>query len=270
MTTRTIQSSNVNLLAALGSTVNAADTVFINKYATDFTNGDISSADLTALTLTAGFAGTFKAEAGGQLKLVVNQSSTGVLTNQSSSPRIDLVSTSSTGVIYEIRNQPAVGGLLTLATLKCTNFYQVDRGNVRIGADVDMTNAYIDGGRVEFVESNSFTTTTITADSGSVVLNRDVGTLNVEGDVEVTINSSYCTPTTINMRGGILIVAECGTIAALNGFSGLVDFTRVTVPTTVTARACGPGVTIRLPKSGLVTFSGTSGDFGGGPTVQVV
>jgi hypothetical protein len=271
MATRTITSANTTLTSALSGSLSAGDTVYINKFAIDFTNADLSATDLLNVTLTAGFAGTFKAEANGQLKLVVNQTSTGVVINQSASPRIDLVSTSSTGVIYEIRNQPAVGGLLTLSTLKCTNFYQVDRGNARIAADVDLTNAYISAGRVEFVEGNSFTTTLITVgDDAAVTLNRDVTTLNVEGDCQVTINSSYCTPTTINLRGGTLYVAECGTIAALNGTSGTADFSRVTIPTTVTARACGPGVEIILPKSGLVTFSGTSGDFGGGPSIRYV
>ena len=269
MTTRTIASPATNLLTGLGGTVNAADVVYVNKFSVDYVLADLSASDLTSLTLTAGFSGTFKTGLSGQLKLVVNQASTGIFTNQSSSPQIDLVSTSSTGVIYEIRNQPAVGGVLNLSTLKCTNFYQTDRGSVRIAADVDLTNAYIAGGRVEFVEGASFTTTLITAGgSAAVTLNRDVTTLNVEGDSEVTINSSYCTPTTISMRGGTLNVAECGTIAALNGASGVVDFTRVTLPTTVTARACGPGVTILLPKAGLVTFSGTSGDFGGGPAIR--
>lgn len=270
MATKYASLADPNLATAMGGAPASGDTVYVNKWATDYNAADLSAADLTLFVITAGFSGSFQAANSGQLKLVVNQTGAGVFINQSSSPRIDLVSTSSTGVIDEIRNQPAIGGVLTISTLKCTDFFQVDRGSVRIASDVDLTNAYIDGGRVEFADGASFTTTLIVACSGDVVLNRDATTVNIEGTATVTINSTNCTPTTINMRGGTLVVAECGGIGTIAGFSGLVDFSRCTRPTTVTARACGPGVTFRLPKSGLVTFSGTSGDTGGGPVLEYV
>lgn len=270
MATKYASVSDPSLATALGGAPSSGDTVYVNKWATDFNAADLSAADLLLFVITAGFSGSFQAANSGQLKLVVNQTNTGVFINQSNSPRIDLVSTSSTGVIYEIRNQPAFGGVLTLSTLKCTNFYQTDRGSVRIANDVDLTNAYIDGGRVEFADGASFTTTLITACSGAVTLNRDVTTLNIEGSAEVTINSTNCSPTTVNMRGGTLVVGECGGVGTLAGYSGVADFSRASRPVTIAARACGPGVLIRLPKSGLITFTSISGDVGGGPTLEYV
>lgn len=275
MATRTITAIDDVLLTALGGTVSNTDTVYVDRGGNNFTSADLTAADLTAFKITAGFSGQFSSANGGQLKLVVNQTSTGVFTNESNSPLIELRSSSSSGVIYEIRNRPASSGTLQVSACKPTIIYHELRGVMKFESDVDLSAATIrtfsgeticrrTAGAATYPLLNGYVY------GGTLTIERDAGTLYARGTGRIRLTYSDCSPTTINMDGGNVDVIQASAIGTLQGDAGTIDFTNSKTPLTVTTRACGPGVKIRLRRSHNITFSSVSGDYGGGPQIEYV
>lgn len=269
---------NTSLLAALGGTVNANDTIRLRKYAKSYTLGSLTgNPDLAAAYLDAGFAGEFSAQAGGGssavLTLVVNQGGTGVFVDQSNARRVELQSTSSSGVIYEVRYLAGNGHVLALGAMDLNNLRVLRPGTVIVGGDCDCNVANASAGSTEFRES-AYALGTLTAGGNeagdaAVILNRDVGTLNVEGRAVVSINSTTVSPTTVNLRGGMLVLGLCGDITTLQGDSGVIDQRGLTSAITIATSALGPGVTILRSGRTVVPAVTTNNDYGGWPRILV-
>lgn len=275
MADRTIQSTDTTLLTALGGTTADGDNVYIDRYSVNYADADLSasSRDLALVELTTGYGGSIAAGAGGgQLKVVCNRTSTGILRNRSKSPRIEVISTSSAGVIYNVVNDPESGGVLDLNTCATENAFAVS-GTMNVQSGCDLEQAYCYPGAVMNLRYATYILDYIYGRGGKLVIERDFAAMDVEGGCEANINDTRVTPATgIVMKGGLLVVRRMGLCAALSGGSGMVDFTGLETPVTITARACEPGVTLKFTDRsyGLVTFTGTSGDLAGGPKIVKV
>lgn len=266
--TVTVVSADIN--TALGGAPSAADIVILDKYGTQYTTG-IIAADLTSLKITKGFLSSMTAANGAALTCVVNQAGAGVFTDESSCPRLEINSTSSAGVIKEMRIGPAVPGLRSINTCDCDVYYQYRPVTTRIESGADMAVATITAGSCNFVASAYPLTTLHAGGDAEIDLNRDCGTINIEGAASVSVNDTAVTPTTVEMRGGRFRPSRCGTITNLNGRTGTVDMRDVQTPLIVSNRACGPDVEFLFTQASyaMVTFTSVSGDLGGGPKITI-
>lgn len=247
-------SNNPVFTSALSGAAANGDTVIINQFSTEFTSlTDISSADLLLFRLMPGFSGKFDTS---PLTVVVNQTSTGKLINESNSPKIVLKSSSSAGVIYQVQHSPKIGGgVMSLQTATVTNLL-VTAGYCSVGSDVTATNVYVLGGECSLVGSAN-AITTLEVRGGYVTLERDVTTLSAYAGTTV-INNSGVTPTTINIeQGAVVKIKDGGTITTLNGKSGILDLTELARPLTITNSTFYP--TLRVLKNSatdsLLTFT---------------
>lgn len=276
MATRTITSVNTALLSALSGALSAGDTVYLDNYSTDYASADLSGTDLAAVKLTAGCGSRFAADTTAQLKLTCDRTSTGVFTNEGRCPYLEVVSTGPTGVIYEVRQAPQFAGRTLFDNCKVTKLYQTTPGSTRIGANCDLAASYWTSGTFEIQASTGgsyvLTDLYIGGDASGVV-RRDLANIYGVGPGTLRLDSTTITPSGVITLGGMtLVVVASGTIPTLQGSAGIVDFTQLRTPVTVSARLCGPGVSILYSKSskGMVTWSDTSGDYGGGPREVVV
>lgn len=235
-----------DLVAALAATPGAADTVRINRFFRDFNaNTNISAADLAAIIFEPGFGGRFRNSDGGELVAVVNQTGTGYVLNASDSPRIELRSTSSTGVIARIEHAPARGdGQMQVGTCDC------ERLDVRGGLFValqgmDLAVAAVAAGHAVF-RSSSFALTTLECNGGTAEVERDVGTVHLNAGATLVSTHSDFSPTTLNLNGGAWVPKQSGTVGTLNGRAGVIDLTQSERLPVFSAGELGPGVTIRL------------------------
>lgn len=279
MAVRVDDTDNPAITAALGGTVNANDTIRLRKYAKTYTTGAITgNPDLAAAYLDAGFRGSFSAARGGSsapLTLVVNQAGAGVFVDQSNAEAVDLQSTSGAGVIYDIRYKAANGHLLQLGAMDCDKLRVLRPGTVIAASGADVANAYCGAGTTTFDEGGPALTLLSGGGSGrwgpaTINLNRDVTTLNVEGNATVVLNSTTCSPGTINMRGGTLVMGLQGDVTTLQGDGGVIDQTRLTTPITIGTSALGPNVIILRSAQTVEPTVTTNNDYGGGPTIIVV
>lgn len=269
MATRVDDVDSTNLLAALGGTVNANDTVRVRKYAKAYVSGVLAS-DLAAFYLEKGFRGSFSAQDSGGLTLVVNQTNTGVFHDRSNASYVDLASSSGAGVINEIRYLAENSHPLVLGAMDCATLRVNKPGLVRAAAACDINAVLAADGRTVLAENGPAVVALTAGGKALVELNRDVTTANVEGGSTVFINSTTCTPTTINMRGGTLALGMCGNIATLQGDSGVIDQRGLTTEITIAATLLGPGIIILRNRSTVVpVVTDSSGDYGGGPTIVV-
>lgn len=272
MATQTVTNTGTTLSSAL-SGLGAGDAVYIDQYSTPYTDGNISTVALISVTLTPGFSGQFAAALGTPLKIDLSSGSPKRLANYSNAARVEVLSTSSAGVIDEVIHNPAGGGFMQVNTCKTTKVYVLN-GSLDIGSEVDLTGAVaeVSGGAMRALKISGGGTalpTLTVGGNGIAELMRDVTTLNVEGGGTAKLSDSTCSPTTINMRGGTLQVNQCSAIGTLQGASGVIDLRNNKTPFTVTTRALGPGVTIlRSPSTIDPTYTSTSGDYGGGPQIR--
>ena len=274
MADKTIQDTNTTLLTALGGSTADGDNVYIDRYGVQYADADLSgsSRDLALVEITPGFTGKISAGTGGQLKVVCNRTSTGILRNRSRSQRIEAISTSSAGIIYNVINDPESNGELNLNTCATENAYAVT-GTLTCESGVDLEQAYCYSGGVLNLRYATYVLDYVYARGGKVLIERDFVSCDVEGDAEVTINDTRVTPATaINLKGGTLVVKRMGTCALIAGGAGVIDFTSLETPVTISARSCEPGVTIKHTKRSysLVTWTATAGDTAGGPTLEFV
>lgn len=276
MANRTITSTSTTLLTALGGTVSAGDAVYIDQYPTQFVTGDISANAIISCTLTAGFSGQFAAALGTPLKIDLSSGAPKRLANYSNAARVEVISTSSAGVIDEIIHNPAGGGYMQVNTCVATKVYVLN-GTLDLESLVDLSGATVEvsGGSCRMLKTAAAATypvlTLTVGGSGQAEILRDVGTLNAEGGGTVRISESQCSPTTVNMRGGTVVINQCSAIGTLQGASGVIDLRNNKTPFTVTTRALGPGVTILRSANTIdPTYTSTTGDYGGGPVVRTV
>jgi hypothetical protein len=269
-----LASESTTLATALG-TVNAADSVFLQDFAVVYTNGDISGDDLTALTLTPGFEGRF--QGAGVLIAVVNQTSTGILKNQSNSGYIEFTSTSTAGVIYNVINQSSrADGQLHGNTADTQNWYNIS-GVGFIETNYDVNTAWCYGGQL-FIRRTATAATfplagSLNVSGGFCELGRDVAQINVSGTGRLRLLNTDITPSgTVNMDGGTIEVIETGAWA--NGGvleAGTIDLTQLKRSFTATSQTWHPGIIIRVKRTNSATMTrATPTDLAGGPTYQYI
>lgn len=262
MATRRDDVQSTSVLAALGGTVSNTDDVFFEKSVGDFTSGgNLSAADLTSFQILAGCRAKFAVADGGGLQLVVNQAGAGVFTDESSSPRVDLRSTSATGVIATIICRKPSG---LLRVDECdTETCIVQSGNAILAGNCDCANLIVDGGKVDAL-NGSYALTTLRQKGGVCNLARDVASAYLGGGQQTWEHEAISPGSVLEMTGGTLIVKRCGTVTQLNGYAGVLDISQLQRPFTITAATLHPGFTIRRKRSQIVMTISSATRIGGG------
>lgn len=274
MATRTITSQNTSLITALGGTVNANDSVYINNYAVDYSAADLSATDLARVELTPGYSGRMTAAAGAQLKLVVNQTGSGILVNRSNSPELEIISTSASGVIATIVDEPAFGGAkVTIDICAPTEVFGPGVNTRFFGASCDLSSAvvWLSDGRTVFRKTASAATypvATLNLGGNAVAeCHRDATTVNIGGNAVFAAMDSDCSPTTVNMQGGRFDMGKCSAVGTLQGSSGVVDQRNLTTPITISTMDLPPTVEIWRSRQTVVPTVSTDNSPAGGPKI---
>jgi hypothetical protein len=245
-----------NFTTAIGGAPSSGDTVMVIKGNRDYSAGtDLDAYDLQRFELTPDFGGRFRNEAGGKLSLVVNQTGTGKFINNSRSPKIELESSSASGVIYEIQHAPALAsGLLQVGACDCEMAYVQDGVFIALDGS-DIAAAKLAGGK-SFFRNSSNALPTVDCYDGSHEIARDITTANIYGGA-MRFSDTAVVPATCNIQGGVLEVLECGTISALNGFRGVLDISQSRRPLTISAAVLYPNFRIRLRRGQSLPSWGT-------------
>jgi hypothetical protein len=268
-----------NLLTHLGTALGSiadGDELQVEKYSQDFTGGcNVSTKDLLRFRIGPGSSSRFISASGGALTLQCNRTSTGRFINQSSADQVELVSSSTSGVIYNIENQPAnASGILRVNTCDANNIYQL-AGRLYQQADADFNVVNVHGGAF-FSRNGSAAIGTLNNYVGTSDIERDVGTANAYGGT-IRPNHTAFTPGTINLRGGTIKVLETGNWGAGNLEHGVIDLTECKslgasagFLFAVASGSIGPGVIIRQLRGGLLFDYSALTSVAGGPRVEYV
>lgn len=267
-----------NLSTHLGSpSLAAGDEIEVTKYATDFIAGtNLSGTDLLKVTIGPGSSSRFLSANGGALKLTANRTSTGKFINQTSADALELESTSTAGVIYNIINNPKnSGSILRVNTCDTQNVYQIT-GTFVQQTDADFNSVYVLGGRF-FSRNGSAAVVNFEVHGGFAEMARDVTTATLRGG-QTNITNSAFTPTTINIGGSAVVkVIETGNWGTLNGLAGVIDLTECRSSGgssgylfTISAGTILPGLTIRQVKGGLLPDYSACSLPAGAPKIEFV
>lgn len=257
MATLTNTIRDPNLDTSLGASMVDGDTVLLTQGFDQYTGGlSHGTVDLAKFHATAGFAGDIASSA------LDCQTTLGIL--EWSGRVIRITSTGETLTWDELQINPARGGQVEASSMTITLLYQ-SAGTFLAADSATVTTAVQMGGQSEY-DKGGTAITTATVEGGTMKLNRDVGTLNLRGTGTCEVNSSTCSPTTINMQGGTFRVnGLCGNITTLTGTSGIVDLSMLANDITISTRSLGPGVTILLPRGGAAVTVTTTSNVGSGP-----
>lgn len=238
---------STNLITSLGATPANGDNVIIDRSAIDYIAGtNLSAADLDLFELTPGFAGSFSAELGGALQLVVNDSGAGRFVNRSRARRIDLRSTSITGVIARIV-QDGAGSLLAITECKPASV-EVLRGSMVIGQNTDVAAVFQSGGTCTVRPDTNAITGTYTITGGEASIARDLAALNQVGGVTTLDSPTITASGTITLSGGTMFVRQLTSGATFLGEAGVLDLTQMAFQPVFTNSTHWPGLTIRLAR----------------------
>jgi hypothetical protein len=255
MATYTNSVISATLTTALGGTPGVGDTANLTQGSIIYQAGIVLTGTLTAILGTSGFSGGFDPNPLEADVTTLNMQWSGNVWRHK-------------GNITTAILDAAAGGLFAPVSGTTTNFYGKS-GTAYFVDSAVVTNAWVAAPVGSSVQA-TFTTcgTAITAmtvgNNASVLLQRDITTLNQDGG-ETTIDSTTVTPTTINMRGGTLRPKTMGTCTTLTATGGIIDFRQLTADVTFTTANLYPGVTIYMPRPGLTVTFTTRNDFGGGP-----
>ena len=233
----------------------------------------IPTIDLASLTFEPGFLGEISGDT--PLAVEVNNTGTGLVTIEPGGRALKLSAGDPAKVWAEVRSRTAAALTFSNGTIgdgTDGGWFASGGGSIIFAEDVSWAaNSVLEnaGCQIHLRESAGKSVPTLRHVAGTTKLEIDVATLNIRGgaDSVVTIDSSNCTPTAVNIDGGVLELLECGTITALNGSGGVVDFSRVKGMPTLTATALGPGVIVRLRRG--QTYTATA-DYAGGPRIVYV
>lgn len=270
MATRNITAIDPALITALGGTVTANDSVYLDRYGTAYSSADLSAYDLLLLHLTRGFSSELTAANGAQLKAVVDQTGAGVLLNEFSGKLLEIISTSSSGVIKTIINRPQdAAATVRLNTMLVTSLLHL-MGNLIVESAVNATTMWVIGSKAYIRYGSNAMTTLHVGNGGVATLERDITDVNVNGSGELLLNDTRVSPGgTVTLNGGTLKIARTGTITSMAGSTGVLDIRECETPFTVSARAFGPGVTILRRRTDYMTVSSNNDVYGGPKTVIV-
>jgi hypothetical protein len=256
MATYTNTVRHANIVTSTGGTPWAdGDTVILNQGFDEYTAGlSMPSIDLALLHITGGFRGDITTALNLEAALIKIEGGNQIIRLTSTAP----------GAFDEMWINTASGA--TVECVSCTVTLLRQNNSVFLAADsCTVTTFYQTGGQARYDEGGTAITTG-NGHGGTTYLNRDIGTLNSYQGHRTIVNSSTCTPTTINLNGGEFVVEGlCGDIGTINGNSGVLDFSRLANSITVSTRAFGPGLLYKPPRAGVtVTFTATN-DVAGGP-----
>jgi hypothetical protein len=268
MATHKSTTSSTSLLTHLGVALGGiadGDTVRLNKFADRFaTDTDLSTKDLLLFHMASEWEGRAQADGGAGFTLVCNRTSTGKVVNESKSPRVEIASTSSAGVIYEVENAPAAGGVLQMGAMDCNKLIQ-QKGTAIVGDTCDLNILELLGGVADVRRTASYTLSLIRAMAGALTLRRDFTNMEIKSDPDqgravVTLEDELAAPSgAIDLDGGELRIVECGTVAQLNGYSGILDVRKIRNPITFTASLLFPGLKVyhSLSNTNTITWNAT-------------
>lgn len=256
MATYTNTARHANIVTSTGGTPWAdGDTVFLNQGYDEYTLGvAMPTIDLALLHITSGFKGDIPTALNIEATLIKIEGGGKIIRLTSTAP----------GAFDEMWINTASG--VTVECVSCTITVLRQNNSVFLAADsCTVTTFHQTGGQSRYDEGGSAVTTG-NGWGGITWLNRDIGTLNSYVGHATIVNSTTCSPTTINLNGGTFEVdGLCGNIGTINGNSGVLDFSKLAVDITVSVRAFGPGLVYKPPRAGVVVTFTTNNDFGGGP-----
>lgn len=259
MSTYTNTTTSTDLTEAVGGVApGAGDTLKLVKDSVNYQAGITLTGTLAAIIATSGFSGAFDPN---PLVAAVT-----TLTMQWSGPVWRHSGNIGTAIL-----DAAYGGMFAPVSGTTSNYY----GKSGTGYFVDsaiVTNGWVAApvGRstqATFKPCSTAITALNVGNNATVQLERDVGTLNIDGG-DTTIDSTTCTPTTVNLRNGVLRPKTMGTGGTLNGLNGILDLRQLKNDIAFGTSNIYPGLTIYMPPAGITVDFGTRTDFGGGPLVK--
>lgn len=191
--------------------------------------------------------------------------------------------TTGSGVpISRVRWWPKSGDLYYTALVTC-NVFQINNGTAFIqGGDFlsihceasgfvqfsstatsGASGEWIMGGRGSFVDTHaSDTVLSAVYTSGTHTLKRGWVAVEVLAGATLIIDAAALAGTTVNIKGGTVILLNSGAITNLNGYSGTLDLSRLARAVAVTNSKLCPDLTIK--PSSLIDY-GTKTIIGSGP-----
>lgn len=255
--TVTVDSAAAGLLTAVGGTVTANDTVWIGK---DQLYTYAGAQNLGQDLVLVGIQASHRKRITG-LKF---NATAGAVKLNGAGDLYEISSLGSAAVHADVQVDLAGPGRVNYSDATITAL-RVVRGMFQAGTDCVVTNCYCSGGETHLLSGASAGTTFQFSGDAIGRVDRDVATINAKDRAKVIINSSTCTPATgIFPEGGTVEFHECGTVAAIGvaagGAEGVLDFSRLKFPMTVSAIYHSKKLTIILPRHApdLVTFSSTN------------
>lgn len=242
------------LTTSIGGTPVSGDTVLLVEGKDEYNAGVAHpTVDLAKFHVTKGCAADFLAALDIQAALMILEGKGRIMRLQSNA---------GAGTFDELRlNAPNL--TLDLAS-SITTLLLVTAGSLLAADSATITTLRQYGGQA-YLDQGGAAASEISIDGGVLTLNRDVATLNAN-DGTVIINSTTCSPATVNLRGATLVLKTSGTITTLNAFSGTIDASELADDLTITTANLHPGVTIIKPKSGASLNYGTRNNIGNGPS----
>lgn len=252
MAVLTAAGTSVQLLTDLGGTPSAGDSVYVGKgnlKYTDAAENDRSGTDLLLFELLPGWYGDF--DEATPLKVVLNQTSTGILRLKWAGQRSYVRSTSmAAGVIYRIEQDPASGGAVHLS--ECDNEVYIQRAGVLHAASTaDISKYYAGGFSVgHLYKSGPTVAECVAAGQAQVNLSRAATLVRALEQSVITITEEAIAPTHCYVDGG-RVNHGGGNMTNLYLNGGILDLTRSPGPFTVTNRYAYQPTTILIKKGGL-------------------
>ncbi len=203
MAIRTVTGANQNLTTDLGGTVSGGDTVYVGFGSVNYNNAsgnDLSAADLVLFETRPGWDGSIAS--GAPLKLVCNQTNTGIARLHWAGREIYLQSSSGSGVIYRIEIAPTGGGKVFLST--CDNEILIQTAGVlEAEATADLENVYVmNRAQALLKESGPEMTTLRVGGDARVECQRDFVNGYVSGAGQLRVTRAAVTPSILEFNGG--------------------------------------------------------------------
>lgn len=266
--------SDVFLTSLGGAQPAAGSDTFISYWGFDYSGNAVITNDQLSVQLTSGFSGRFKDD--DPLTIVCDRTGTGKFANLSNSPYVYVKSTSTAGVIHEIRIAPESNGITIVGDCTCTVFTQWKGATtLQYGFTAGANNTVrLMGGQLDVLNPAGGTNKVckdLFIEGGRATVRRDHDTCTIYGGVCVYDDATVTPSGTVEIHGnGELHVRDSGTIASLTGFSGVLSFVGLRRALTISAGAVYPGLKIikdRVTDS-LLSWSPTTP--AGPPVVQYV
>jgi len=258
--TNTVRDHNL-ITSIAGGSIADGDTVRLTQGKDAYTAGlSNPTIDLLLFHATPGFMGDIADSA---LDFECNRTATGKMILEWSGQVIRITSNAGSGTINELQVNPAQNGQVSATACLITTAI-VSAGTLLCSDSAAVTTLSQTGG-VTFLDKGGTAATTVTLNGGSCNLNRDVTTANVYAG-QLLIDSTTCTPTTVNLGGsGVVKIKQGGNITTLNAQSGTLDLSELAQDITIATGNVGPGLTIIRPRSGAAYTITTQNNTGSGP-----